>query len=280
MIDIDRMDQQLSAALTADMAGAQRVPSSPRRRERPLCAPPRPPSPSSATELLELGRLEEADAATSAVAHPRDALTWTTMRALLTGRQDTARSGVEELRHLAQRTDDAPAWDGYWVQRFWVAFEWGTEEERFDVLDHCRARAYRFDDLPWWGNLTLLLAVMGKRDEAERAFDAASKLRPDAHALDLVTNLIEGAALLGDAGRVAAALPALRSPEGRLVVVGHGVVCKGSVDRYRALGLAALGRRAEAADSFRRAESAHRAIGAGPLLARTLQQASGSLIAA
>ena len=240
--------------------------------------------PASAPELLELGLLEEADSVVAGGAHPRDALTWTTMRALLEGRRDAARTGVEELRRLAERTDDGEAWDRYWVQRFWFALEWGTEEERYDVLDHCRGRAYRFDDLPWWGNLTLMLAATGKHDEARRAFDAAHELvlraATDTCLLDVVTNLVEAAALIGDAGRVAAAARIVRWPEGRLVVVGDAVVCKGSIDRYVALAHLALGDSARAGECFRRAEATHRAIGAGPMLARTLQQASSGLAAA
>lgn len=238
----------------------------------------------TAPEFLERGLLAEADALMAASSHPRDALTWTTMRALLDGCDGAARKGVEELGRLAERTDDAEAAERYWVQRFWVAFEWGTEEERFDVLDHCRARAYRFDDLVWWGNLALLLAVMGKADEATQAIDAAQALLTqvpgDNRWLDAVTNLIDAAVLLGDAGRVVALSYSVRWPEGRLVVVGPGVVCKGSMERYRALTLAASGRWTEAGECFRRAESVHRSLGAAILLARTLQQASGALVAA
>jgi len=240
----------------------------------------RSPVPSSAVDLLELGLLAEADATMAASSHPRHALTWGTMRALFAGHQEAARTGVEELRRLAQRTDDPSAWDHYWIQRYWLGFEWGTEGERYDIVDHCRQRAYRFGDQAWWGNLTLLLAATGKHDEAIRAFDATVRLPLEGHAPDVVTNLIEAAALLGDAARVAAVLPALPKWEGRLVVVGQGVVCKGSVDRYRALGLGALGRCEEAADSFRSAESVHRALGAGPLLTRTLQQAARTPVAA
>ncbi len=160
----------------------------------------------------------------------------------------------------------------------------GTEEERYDVLDHCRTRAYRFDDFQWWGNLTLLLAVMGKHDEALRAFDEVSPVLAGAAKhpawLDVITNLIEAASVLGDPTRVAAAGRSLRWPEDRLVVVGPGVVCKDSVERYRALVHVANGRWDKAGECFRRAEAAHRAIGAGPLLQRTLQQASATSVAA
>lgn len=215
---------------------------------------------------------------------PRERLTWTTMRALLDGRRDAARTGMEKLRDLARQTDDAEAWERYWVQRFWAEVQWGADQDGYEVLEHCRERAYRFDDLHWWGNLTLLLATVAKQDEAARAFDSALALTAavtrDGRWLDTVTNLVEAAALLGDAGRVAATSRSLSWPEGRLVVVGDGVACKGSVDRYRGLAFAAAGQWDRAGECFRRAESTHRAIGAGPLLARTLQQATGSLAAA
>jgi len=234
-------------------------------------------------DLLELGLLEQADARIAAATDRRDALTWATMRALLDGRRDAVRAGLDELLALARATDDSEALDRHWSQRLWAALAWGSDAERHDVLDRCRERAYRFDDLPWWGNLTLLLAAMGKHDESVRAFDASQALLAgavdDAIRLDVVTNLLEAAVLLGDARRAGAAHRAVCSPDGRLVVAGPGVVCKGSIERYRALGHAADGRWAEAALCFAGAEAVHRAIGAGPLLVRTLQQAEAALVA-
>ncbi len=72
----------------------------------------------------------------------------------------------------------------------------------------------------------------------------------------------------------------LRWPDGRVVVVGNGIVCKGSVDRYKALGYAGFGKRKQADRYFCRAETLDVAIGAGPLRARTRQQAGGSLVTA
>ncbi|MGH9264275.1 MAG: hypothetical protein ACRD1D_06235 [Acidimicrobiales bacterium] len=297
------MDEQLASAVTGGPRQAMRAPApapppaaaaippppvpapsvaaEPRRRDRVR----RPgPSPATPVELLELGMVAEADAAVGTASHPRDALTWATMRALLDGRQEAVRTGVEELRALAQRTDDPEARYRYRIQRFWAAFEWGTNEERLDVLDHCRERAYRFDELDWWGNLVLLLAAMGKEDEAVRGLDEAAALVGSVAnhpaALDPLTNLIEAAAMLGDPARVSTVARFLKWPEGRVVVVGPGVVCKGSVDRYRALGLAAAGKWRQAEECFRQAEAVHRDLGAGPLLARTLRQASGAGVAA
>ena len=293
MIDLDRIDAQLSAAVTEKV----RRPSPPVRRAPAPAPTPAPapipssrphrsrpqPAPAGVRELLELGLLEEADARVAAAVDRVDQATWATMRALLDGRRDAMNIGIDALARLAQ-DGNREAHDRAWTLRFYAALEWGTADGRNDVLDHCRDRAYRFDDLQWWGNLTLLLAALGKQDESVRAFDQALRLAAgapkDAVRLDVVTNLIEAAALLGDAGRVALAGRELRIQTGRLVVVGDGVVCKGSVDRYLGLIHAAVEQWGDAAEYFRRAETTHRSIGAKPLLARTLQQASGVPVAA
>ena len=285
VIDINRIDEQLASAVAGAVAPVRRQPApvpTPTPAPAPARATPkrgrRASAPMTVPELMALGLVDEAEVAIAAATDPRDALTWTTMRALLHGDQKTAAAGMAKL------AQEPACVDRYWAQRLWAAFEWGSEHERHDVLDHCRTRAYCFDDLVWWGNLTLLLAVMGKHDEASRAFDDAlpqlGGVVKDAAWLDVLTNLIEGAALLGDASRVAAAGRTLRWPEDRLVVVGPAVVCKGSVERYRALVHLAGGRWDKAEECFRSAEAIHRAIGAGPLLRRTVQQATASSLAA
>ena len=288
VIDIDRIDEQLAAAASPPRGGSVATPrtggAAPARAARPPRRWGGADRSSSGPQLLELGLVEEAVAAMARATDGHDALTWATMRALLDGRRAAAAAGIDELRAVAKDGVDPEAPDRYWVPRLWAAVEWGADEERYEVLDHCRARAYRFDDLHWWGNLTLLLAVMGKHDEATRAFDEAhvllSGVVENAAWLDVLANLIEAAALLGDPNRVVAAGHALRWPQDRLVVVGRGVVCKGSVERYRALTHGAAGRGTKAEECFARAQAVHRAIGAGPLLRRTLQQASGGTLAA
>lgn len=283
MIDLDRMDDQLRAALVEDPV--RRPPPDPLPPAPPRARRPRRPDPPPAgvRDLLELGRLADADERIAAATGPLDQATWATMRALLDGRHDAVRLGIDALARMAG-DGHAEAGDRAWSLRFWAAREWGTDVERLDALDHCRERAYRYDELSWWGNLTLLLAEMGKSDEAVRAFDQTLPLvgaaPRDGRRVDVVTNLIEAGAQLGDAGRTALAGRELRVETGRLVVVGDAVVCKGSVDRYLGLLHAAVGRRAEAGEWFGRAEATHRAMGAGPLLARTVAQARGTPAAA
>jgi hypothetical protein len=302
VIDVDRIEAQLAALagtaeplpvaagpVPAPTPAPARRPAAPSKPVKPAAPPKRrdratsPPLMMTVRELVELGRFDEVTGRIAARTMPLDKVTWTTMLALLEGRSASVQSGVRELVALAD-AGDAEARARAWIQRFWAAFEWGTDPERYDVLDHCRERAYRFDDLDWWGQLTLLLAAFGKTDEATRAFDQVlpwlGAVASGPVAIDVVTNLIEAAAWMGDADRAAAAGRLLRVPEGRLVVVGEAVVCKGSVDRYLALAHAATGRWGEAAACFRSAEEAHRAMGAELLLARTLRQASGSPVAA
>jgi hypothetical protein len=306
VIDLDRMEAQLAAALTEGsgppQAAVRHQPApapaptpapapaaAPRARRRPVSRPEPvtassvPRTAAGVRELLELGMLDEVAARAAGGARRLDQVTWTTMRALLEGRRDATQKGIAEAETLG-KAGDAEAQARACTQRFWAAFEWGADDERLDVLDLCRTRAYRYDDLEWWGNLTVLLAVMGKDDEAVRAFDATLPLLAaaprDAVQLDVVTNLVEAAALLRRPDRVALAGRQLRTPTGHLVVVGEAVVCKGSVDRYLGLIHAAVGDSARAGGYFRSAEAAHRAMGAEPLLARTLQQASRPLAAA
>ncbi len=315
MIDLDGLDEQLTSAVTvgarpgrgpavaAETRPAPRPPGAgasarvvrDRRRAGAVAVPapsgPRPasgPEPASCApdlrRLVELGRFEQADAQVAADSDRCHAAAWATMRALLAGERDAFGAGLSDVLELARATGEAAVRERYWAPRLWAALEWGDDAERYDVLDHCRERAYRFDELEWWANLTLLLATMGKADEAARAFDATAELLARAARgpvwLDAATNLVEGAFLLGDPGRAALVPRTVLEADGQLVVVGPAAVCKGSIERYRALVHAAAGRWTEAADGFRAAASAHRAIGAGPLLARTLAQAERVHVAA
>ena len=226
--------------------------------------------------------IDDVEARIASTTDPLDALTWANMRSLLLGHRARAAAGIERLRELARTSEAREPWERYWIQRFWAAFEWGDRDQRLEVLEHCRDRAYRFDELHWWANLTLLLAASGAHEEAMSAFDETrsflGRVPKDRVWLDELTNLIDAAALLGDPDRVAVCHRTLRWPEGRVVVVGNGIVCKGSVDRYKALGYAALGKRRQAEEYFRRAVTLHLEIGAGPLLARTRKQTGGSLL--
>lgn len=216
------------------------------------------------------------------MADRRDAAAWATMRALLDGRQADARSGNELVRQLGAQANDPNGDERYWRQRFWVVLEWGSEEERFDLLDHCRRRAYWQQDIGWRSALVLLLARMGRTDEAAREFDETAPriLRGRAHDaewVDMTTNLAEAAAVLNDPRRATMVNRAVDWPKAGMVVAGRAQVCKGSIARYHALLATTTIRWAEADSGFSTAAEAHRRAAAQPLLARTLREWGRSL---
>ena len=96
-----------------------------------------------------------------------------------------------ELRHLPHR--------------FRLLLEGGDEDERYRLLDECRERAYTHGDVRWRAALTLLLARLGRTDEARRELDAtvadADALPHDGTWLEIVTDLADAATILGDAER-------------------------------------------------------------------------------
>jgi tetratricopeptide (TPR) repeat protein len=247
----------------------------------PTAAPPQPVPRSQITELVEDGDLIQADRLMAGVASRRETLSWATMRALLDGDAETAREKNRAMYAVAQQNRDREAMDRYWLQRFWLVAGWGTDEERRELAERAQERAYRADDLQWTAALAVLLAQMGKANEAGEAFeDAFTRLgrAEERIQLDVATNLVEAAALLRDAFLAGRLHYSLVWIPGRLVTVGEGWLCKGAIERFRALGEAAVGMFAEADEDFGRAVDRHRAIGAKPLLARTLHQWGTTLV--
>jgi hypothetical protein len=307
MIDLDRLEERLELSLTDDLrvrrAATPPAPTAvavrlPRVRTPPTAdavAPRRGPGLAGharrLAEVLGSGDRQQADGHVAAhaalaretgrVADRRDAAALAAMQALLDGRRSDARAASDLVLSLGGEADDPESADRSWAQRFWVVLEWGDVDERHRLLDHCREQAYRHDRLPWFGALALLLARVGRPDEAGAAFDAAAGgLEPAAPGgawLELATDLAEAAALLGDARRAALVHKALARTTTPLVVVGRGWVCKGSTARFRALAAAAAGRAATVDADFLSATETHRRLGAGVLLARTLTEWGNSL---
>ncbi|MDQ6798448.1 MAG: hypothetical protein M3011_10615 [Actinomycetota bacterium] len=173
--------------------------------------------------------------------HRGDAIGWAVMRALLESREDAVRDGLGELQALDPEGGDHEAQERFWAQRFALVLACGDADERYEVLDHCRERAWCHGEVAWQGRLTLLLAVLGRDGEAVREFDAtigAALGAPvrDAAWLDLATDLAEAAATLGDATRCDLARQCLaRGGPAPVAIVGRAWVCKGPVARYVAL---------------------------------------------
>ncbi|MGH9224069.1 MAG: hypothetical protein ACRD2W_09885 [Acidimicrobiales bacterium] len=211
-----------------------------------------------------------------------DAAAWDAMRALLDGRRDDARDGVDAVRRLGERARAADAAERTWALRFWVGLEWGDAGEQCELLDHCRERAYRYNDLPWRAALTMQLARMGRTDEATREFDAVAahlkSLPRNAITLDILTNLAEAAFYLRDKRRASLVEEPIMAAKVSLVTVGRAWVCKGSVARFAAHVAAAKGEWDDADRYFAAAMKTHRRIHAEPLVARTLYEWGTTLL--
>jgi hypothetical protein len=83
---------------------------------------------------------------------------------------------------------------------------------------------------------------------------------------------------LGDGQRAAAVGPLIQPFAERLVVVGRGRVCMGSMARFNGLVAASAHRWDDAGHHLQAALAVHRAIGALPLLARTRYEWSTVLV--
>jgi hypothetical protein len=243
-----------------------------------------------AARLLADGSLADADrhiAAHAELAQQRgsrsdrcDVAAWATMRALLDGRQEDARRGTDLVRALGQQAGDPGAEKRYWEQRFWVVLAWGDEDEQYELLDRCREWAYRYGDVGWRGRLALLVARMGRMDEAGRELDAGMSGLDgggEGATLDVVTNLAETAALLGDGRRASALERPLAAHPDAVVVHGPAWICKGSIARHQAHLAAAMGNWSRADERFGAAVDTNRRLGAQPLLARTLHEWGSTL---
>lgn len=182
-----------------------------------------------------------------------------------------------------------------WVQRYWAVLDAGSEDACYEMLDHCRHRAYLDGDMVWRSMLALLSAHMGRSQEAVAELDvvarhylgapvaggAAGAAAPlssmDPEALDVITNLAEVAALVADPVWCAPVLDRLAGVSGALDVEGRGGIPKGVVAGYRALVADACGRPRQAEADFSAAAQTLRARGNRHALARTLHEWSRSV---
>ena len=237
MIDLDWLDEQLEQALSDEVRCARRghpgpeavparpaaspptrsrppsrsrgpavvaVPDAPAPARRP--SPPRRPSPATPappSQVLPLGD-------SGRPADPTDAAARAAVRALLDGREADARAAAEQVLALGREAGHPDTWTRYLTLYFRIVLEWGSEDEQDELLEQCRARAYWFDEIPWRAALTLLLARLGKVDEAAREFDLTlARGRAAGVPADtwraVVTDLADAAAVLGDSQRASVA---------------------------------------------------------------------------
>ncbi|MDQ6927693.1 MAG: hypothetical protein M3159_03415 [Actinomycetota bacterium] len=305
MIDVDRFEEQLDLALTDELRSAIGLATAPApvparapakaRSQHQKASTTRPPSVGNETvpSLLRAGRMQDADRLISerrahaeqhgTPADRRDAALWATMQALRDGRAEDARAGSLTVRALSAETGDGRPDDRFWGQQFWIVLDWGDRDERHELLDVCRERAYGRSDLYWRARLALLCARMGRDDEATREFDScvaqlgANRPAPDPETQLLITDLVETATLLRDPARGRSLQGPLGVPTARMIFDDRSYICKGASTRYQALVLTASRRWEDCDQAFQQAVDSNRASGALPLVARVLNDWGSSL---
>ncbi len=206
--------------------------------------------------------------------HKRDAELWAAAWALLEGRSRRAGPHIDKALALGQRVRSADASSYYWLQQFAVLDDWGTLADLDELIDvwHDLIRTHDRGPL-WWSSLALLYLRAGRRDDAAVALDdllhdGCADIPLDRDWLPTVAAIVEVAAALQDE-RAPAAGRLLSTYTRRLVVVGPGLACRGSVARVTGMAAAAGGNWPTAERHFQAALAAHERIGAAPLVART-----------
>jgi tetratricopeptide (TPR) repeat protein len=126
----------------------------------------------------------------------------------------------------------------------------------------------------WRCEYTLVLALLGREDEARAEFEELAggdfaDLRRDLTWLTAIAFLAETAAILRDRSRAALLYELLLPHASRTVSVSPGVACYGSVARYLGRLAATLERDAEAVAHLETALTANSRLGARPYVAET-----------
>jgi DNA-binding CsgD family transcriptional regulator len=203
------------------------------------------------------------------------------MLALHAGRFDEAEQLVNEgLCHASRRGQVSGAAA---VQLFTARREQGRLAELAPVLEHFQRTVP--DSVTWQPGYIVLCCELGRRDQAQAAFERLARLgfeigSPDdgARAGGLVY-LAEACCWLGDASRADALYALLLPHAGKGIVFGAHVVSLGSAERVLGMLSATLRRWDEAQAHFERAIAFDAASGARPWLAHDHHEYAAMLVA-
>ncbi len=231
--------------------------------------------------LLALGDIdaarEELAVASEAVKHTRQpfimhvAEHFRSALALLEGRLAEAEEAAERSHELGQLLVGRDASGVYGIQMFSVRREQGRLAELAPVIRMLasgdRAGA------AWRPGLAAMLAELAMPDQATEELDrvCAEGLASLRNRLWLasLTYLTDAAAAVGHAELAGMVYPLLAPMAGTNVMIGHGVSCYGSADRYLGMLAATLGDHALAARHFEAALDSNRRMGARTWLAHS-----------
>ena len=191
-------------------------------------------------------------------------------RALLEGRLADAERFAGEAFAIGRRTQAQNAAQLYGVQLFALRAEQGRLSEVEQSLEEF---GRRYPAAPVWrAAAAFALAVLGRREDARRAFEAltagrVAEIPRDGEWLSTVALLVRTGARIGD-GRRTAELGELLAPYAdRAVIAGRGAICLGPVSRFAGIAAASAGRFDEAVAHLEHALALARRWGAEPMVA-------------
>ena len=184
--------------------------------------------------------------------------------ALLRGSLDEAEAAAERSREWGRLLTGRDASGVYGVQMFGVRREQGRLAELAPIVRVLAARGG--DGGSWRPGLAVVLAELGMHDEARRELAnvraaGLEALRPGLWVASL-TYLADAASAVGDAQTAELLAPHLEPLAGSSIMVGQGVACYGSADRYRGMVAATVGDREGAERCFEAALALDRRMGA------------------
>jgi DNA-binding SARP family transcriptional activator len=191
------------------------------------------------------------------------------MRALLDGRVEVAETRCIEAMELARAENDDDADSVYFGQLGIVRWLQGREVEVESL--YLSARELQPEAPVWSAVLARLWALDGRRELAAATLDKMadfSGIPRDRNWLLSLCVLAETAVLLDNSSAAEVLRMELLPYSDRLVPIGLGIACFGSVARPLGLLARALGRTEEAEHHFRAAISLTAAVGARPWLAQ------------
>jgi DNA-binding CsgD family transcriptional regulator/tetratricopeptide (TPR) repeat protein len=201
--------------------------------------------------------------------------------ALLHGRLDAAEAAAERSREWGRLLTGRDASGIYGIQMFSVRREQGRLSEFAPVVRVLVGGGGGGGS--WRPGLAALLAELGMVDEARRELERVRRdgLEPFRETLWLasLTYLADAGRAVDDAATAALVYPELLPLAGANVMIGHGVACYGSADRYLGMLSATLGRTGEAEERFLAAAELERRMGATTWLAHTAYEHGRTLLA-
>jgi predicted ATPase/DNA-binding CsgD family transcriptional regulator len=201
--------------------------------------------------------------------------------ALCDGRLAEAEAAAERSREWSRLLTGRDPSGIYGVQMFSIRREQGRLAELGAVVRVVASR-----ERPggaWRPGLAALLAEIGMTDEAGRELRELARLGLDGYRESLwiasLTYLTDASAAVGDQEMASIVYPELEAHAGTNVMVGHGVACYGSADRYLGMLSATLGEWEAAERHFEAAADANVRMGAWTWLAHTDYEHGRMLVA-